>query len=48
MGRGGTALGIIGIILAAGAMGFTFVVWNGQNNLESDFNNLTRTIVVGV
>jgi len=66
MGSGGTALGIIGIILAAGAIGFAFFVWNGQNatnsdlkadlddlteelnDLESDFSNLTRTIVVGI
>ena len=44
MGRGGTVLGIIGIILSAGAIGFTFVVWNGQKTT----NNLTRTNVVGV
>ena len=31
-------------ILAAGAIGFTFIVWNGQNTT----NNLTNTIVVGV
>ncbi len=59
MGRGGTALGIVGVILAAGAVGFTFIVWNGQNidnsNLKADlndlideFNNRTRTLVVGV
>ena len=44
MGRGGTVLGIIGVILAAGAIGFTFVVWNGQNTT----NNLTGNIVVGI
>ncbi len=55
----GTALGIIGIILAAGVIGFAFFVWNGANsdvdalqaeinNLESDFNNLDTTILVGV
>ncbi len=62
MGSSGTALGIIGIILAAGAIGFAFFVWNGQNttnsdlddltdvinDLESDSNNLTQTIVVGI
>ena len=54
MGNSGTALGIIGIILAAGATGFTLFVWNVQttmksdlNNMENNFNNLTRTIVVG-
>ena len=41
MGRGGTALGIIGIILAAGAGGFAFVTWNGQNIANSDLDNLT-------
>ncbi|KKM61401.1 hypothetical protein LCGC14_1532110, partial [marine sediment metagenome] len=60
MGSGGKALGIIGLILGAGAI--VFVVWNGQNttnsdldglndefnNLESDLNNLTRIIVVGI
>ena len=69
MGSGGKTLGIIGIILAAGAIGFAFIVWSGQNttntdlddltdelnnlqselsDLESCFNNLTRTIVVGI
>ncbi len=45
MGNAGTALGLIGIILGAGAIGFAFIVWSGQNNLESDFNNLARNIV---
>jgi hypothetical protein len=44
MGRGGTVLGIIGIILAAGSIGFTFIVWSGQNTT----NSLTETIVVGI
>ena len=48
MGNSGTALGIIGIILGAGAFGFAFFVWNGQNDLESDFNNLESTILVGI
>ena len=55
MGSGGKTLGIIGIILAAGAIGFVFVVWNGQNTTNSDLddltdklNNLTKTIVVGI
>lgn len=39
MGRGGTALGIIGIILAAGAIGFAFFIWNGQNSTISDLTN---------
>ena len=58
MGRSGAILGIIGVILAAGAGGFTFIVWNGQNivnsNLKADlndlineFNNLSRTVAVG-
>ncbi len=44
MGKGGTVLGFIGIILAAGAIGFTYIVWNGQNTT----NNLTGTRVVGI
>ena len=62
MGKGVAALGIIGMILAAGAIGFAFFVWNGQNttnselndltdafnDLKSDFDNLTQTIVVGI
>ena len=62
MGSSGTALGIIGIIIAAGAIGFAFFVWNGQNttnsdlddvtdqlnDLESDFNSLTKIIVIGI
>ncbi len=44
MGKGGTVLGLIGIFLAAGAIGFTYIVWNGQNTT----NNVTGTIVVGI
>ncbi len=36
MGRSGAVLGIIGLILAAGSIGFTFIVWNGQNTSNSD------------
>ncbi len=35
----GTALGIIGIILSAGAIGFAFFVWNGQNTTNSGVNS---------
>jgi len=41
MGKSGAALGIIGMILAAGAIGFSFVVWNGQNTNSSAFADLT-------
>ncbi len=45
MGSSGKALGIIGIILAAGATGFAFFVWNGTNSdlddLKDQLNNLT-------
>ncbi len=44
MGSGGTALGIIGIILAAGAIGFAFIVWNGQNTTNSDLDDLTDEV----
>ena len=41
MGKGGTGLGIIGIILSAGAIGFAFIVWNGKNTTNSDIGDLT-------
>ncbi len=41
MGSSGTVFGIIGIILAAGAIGFAFIVWNGQNTTNSDLDDLT-------
>ncbi|KKK44987.1 hypothetical protein LCGC14_1653640 [marine sediment metagenome] len=41
MGKGGTVLGLIGIILGAGGLFFGFVAWNGQNNISS------RSLVVG-
>ena len=44
MANSGTALGIIGIILAAGAIGFAFFVWNGQNTTNSDVDDLTDEI----
>ncbi len=44
MGRGGAVLGIIGIVLAAGAGGFAFVGWNGQNIANSEINNLTNEL----
>ncbi len=41
----GAALGVIGIIIGAGAIGFAFFVWNGQNttnsDLKSDIDDLT-------
>ena len=44
MGKSGTVFGIIGIILAAGAIGFTFVVLNGQNTTNSDLDDLTDEV----
>ncbi len=41
MGKGVVALGIIGMILATGAIGFAFVVWNGQNTTNTELNDLT-------
>ena len=40
MGKAGTAIGIIGMLLGAGGLGFAFVVWNGQNAIVSDINEL--------
>ncbi len=42
MGKGGTVLGLIGIILGAGGIAFGFFNMNNQNN------NLTQNIVVGI
>ena len=41
MGNAGAALGIIGIIIGAGAIGFAFFVWNGTN---SDLDDLTDQV----
>ena len=45
MGNAGAALGIIGIIIGAGAIGFAFFVWNGTNSdlddLIDQLNNVT-------
>ena len=40
MGRSGTALGLIGIIIGAVGVGFAFIVWNGQNTTNSDLDDL--------
>ncbi len=42
MGKGGTVLGLIGIILGAGGIAFGFFNMNSQNN------NLKQSIVVGI
>lgn len=42
MGKGGVVLGIIGIILGAGGIGFGFINMIGQST------NLAQTRVVGV
>ncbi len=44
MGNAGAALGIIGIIIGAGAIGFAFFVWNGQNTTNSDLDDLTDQV----
>ena len=35
MGKGGSILGIIGILLGAGGLGFGFMAWNSQNNMQA-------------
>ncbi len=40
MGKGGTVLGLIGIILGAGGLGFGYFIWAGQATLAT---NLTDT-----
>ena len=35
MGKGGSILGIIGILLGAGGLGFGFMAWNTQNSMQA-------------
>ena len=35
MGKGGSILGIIGILLGAGGLGFGFMAWNSQNSMQT-------------
>jgi len=35
MGKGGSILGIIGILLGAGGLGFGFIAWNTQNSMQA-------------
>jgi len=35
MGKGGSILGIIGILLGAGGLGFGFLAWNTQNSIQA-------------
>jgi len=35
MGKGGSILGIIGILLGAGGLGFGFIAWNNQTNMQA-------------
>ncbi|NVM19759.1 MAG: hypothetical protein HWN80_18805 [Candidatus Lokiarchaeota archaeon] len=36
MGKGGSILGIIGILLGAGGLGFGFIAWNNQNTMQAN------------
>jgi hypothetical protein len=40
MGKGGAILGLLGMLIGAGALGFTFIVWNSQNNIQSQITGL--------
>lgn len=40
MGKSGAVLGLIGILLGAGGLGFAFIVWNNQNTIESQLTGL--------
>ncbi len=48
MRSGGTVLGILGIIIGAVGVGFAFIVWNNQQEISSDLDDLTSYIVVGI
>jgi len=36
MGKGGSILGIIGILLGAGGLGFGFMAWSTQNSMQAN------------
>ncbi|MBY8988758.1 MAG: hypothetical protein KGD61_09910 [Candidatus Lokiarchaeota archaeon] len=36
MGKGGSILGLIGILLGAGGLGFGFLAWNSQNSMQAN------------
>jgi len=39
MGKGGTVLGLIGIILGAGGLGFGYFIWTGQATLATNLTD---------
>lgn len=41
MGKGGTVLGLIGVLLGAGGLGLAFIVWNNQNTFKTQLIGLT-------
>jgi len=41
VGKGGTVLGLIGVLLGAGGLGFAFIIWNTQNILKSQIIGVT-------
>ena len=36
MGKGGSILGIIALLLGAGGLGFGFITWNTQNSMQTN------------
>ena len=38
MGKGGIILGLIGILLGAGGLGFGIMAWNNQNIMQANFS----------
>lgn len=40
MGKSGPVLGLIGIILGAGGLGFGYIIWSGQATIKT---NVTDT-----
>ncbi len=41
MGKGGVILGLIGILLGAGGLGFGFIIWNTQNTIQTQLTQFT-------
>ena len=43
MGKGGTVLGLIGIILGAGGIGFGYFIWTGQATIKTNLTDTQNT-----
>jgi len=45
MGKGGTVLGLIGIIIGGGGLAFGFISWNSTNTIQNNLDNFENSIM---